>query len=589
MKKIALFRFASIIVAFAALATSCEKEPVAEPNAEVLPTLVGKSITVPAVGESIKFQVDAADNWVASTDAPWILISPANGTGRTTCSIIIDSTLLDVTRTNTVRITDTATNESGKITINQDGFARAIEINSDKNIALPNYADQDKRFFNVDLTTNVEFVVTDKPSWIDEVEIEKYSLDRDARPRKVKVKVNYNIHTNPTAERSAVLKIRAKHSDKYENIEVELPVSQAAGDLIPNSVKGDSMAIVAIARNINSYFVLDNSEPLRNWENVTLWEVTDPDLDSYLDDRNKDEEYKDFTREELKKEVLGRVKRLSFFIFNTEEAFPYEIRYLKHCVDLEFKSNENHDLKRVDFGESIGELIQLKRLNIFAAGVYKFDDSLLKLKRLESLYLDQNLFGRIPDEINPDNYPRLKHLSFMHNIIHDYNNLAEVASSTAEGELGMEMSADDMKRLFEWEKLETLILGNNYFYGELPSMDYMPCYTQAQIDENKENEGATILTSIPRVLPNCKFLVLNLNRFTGKIPDWILYHPNLLYFDPYTLIFNQGANSRNRQGELCRFTNEPESFQYYYDQFPYWAKEMGSITGDDIVTDQITQ
>ena len=36
-----------------------------------------------------------------------------------------------------------------------------------------------------------------------------------------------------------------------------------------------------------------------------------------------------------------------------------------------------------------------------------------------------------------------------------------------------------------------------------------------------------------------KRLTLNLNFFTGKIPNWLRFHPHLLDWFPEVLIFNQ--------------------------------------------------
>lgn len=64
---------------------------------------------------------------------------------------------------------------------------------------------------------------------------------------------------------------------------------------------------------------------------------------------------------------------------------------------------------------------------------------------------------------------------------------------------------------------------------------------------------------------------LNLNRFSGELPDWLLYHPNLDFWDPLVLVFNQ--EGKDRQGKSAVFTNAPENMEYYYDVYPnkYYA------------------
>ena len=56
-------------------------------------------------------------------------------------------------------------------------------------------------------------------------------------------------------------------------------------------------------------------------------------------------------------------------------------------------------------------------------------------------------------------------------------------------------------------------------------------------------------------MPNLKMLSLNLNRFTGKLPDWILWHPKLACWNPFILLFNQ--EGYDNLGKLAGFSNEP--------------------------------
>ncbi|MFI3332077.1 MAG: BACON domain-containing carbohydrate-binding protein [Rikenellaceae bacterium] len=578
MNKLVIYKIFSASLFTVLFMVGCQKDIEVDITDDDLPVLTGQTIVVPAIGESVSFKVETNDSWVASTDAPWILITPANGVGSASCKLVVDSTLMNNLRSEHVRITYTSTNESDLITVEQEGFPRSIDILSDSSVTLPNYANLDERYFDVELSTNVDFEIVNlsELTWIDDIEVENYSLDRGARPRNVGLQVYFSNHTNPTSDRDCILQLRS--SDDGELIEVQLPISQAAGDLIPNTIEGDSLALLAIARNINSYFAFDSSEPMKNWSSVELWEITDSELSGYLDDRLTDEEYQDYTREQLQAEVLGRVKSALFYIFDTEEDIPYEVRYLKHCVDLDFSSNTNHELKEIGFGESLGELVQLKRLTLFACGVHEFEPTLSNLKRLESLSLAANHFATIPSEINPTTFPRLTSLSFSGNILTYYTDLSTISEGV--GDIGLEMSSDDLERLFEWDNLESLSLSYNYNYGELPTMDHMPTYTQEQIEKSDTLSGANILLRVPRVLPNCTDLRLNLNRFTGDLPEWILYHPNLMFYDAFTLIFNQ--EGRNREGVLAGFDNEPSSFQYYYNEFPFWAEVMGQISDEEV-------
>ena len=72
---------------------------------------------------------------------------------------------------------------------------------------------------------------------------------------------------------------------------------------------------------------------------------------------------------------------------------------------------------------------------------------------------------------------------------------------------------------------------------------------------------------MPRVLPNCRQLSLNLNFFTGKVPNWILFHPHLVEWNAPTMIFNQQPKGKNSDGAAVGFSNMTEdsySYDYYY-------------------------
>lgn len=65
-----------------------------------------------------------------------------------------------------------------------------------------------------------------------------------------------------------------------------------------------------------------------------------------------------------------------------------------------------------------------------------------------------------------------------------------------------------------------------------------------------------------------KELRLNLNFFTGKLPDWLLYHPRLLQWTPELLVFNQQEQGKDSDGNIVGFENTPTDFEYYYSVFP---------------------
>ena len=88
----------------------------------------------------------------------------------------------------------------------------------------------------------------------------------------------------------------------------------------------------------------------------------------------------------------------------------------------------------------------------------------------------------------------------------------------------------------------------------------------------KHKDGSVVCedvyaSEVPRVLPNCRQLSLNLNFFTGEVPNWILFHPHLVEWNAPTLIFNQQPKGKNSDGAAVGFSNMTEdsfSFDYFY-------------------------
>ena len=60
-----------------------------------------------------------------------------------------------------------------------------------------------------------------------------------------------------------------------------------------------------------------------------------------------------------------------------------------------------------------------------------------------------------------------------------------------------------------------------------------------ELKDSIEDYKVDYLLGKPKILPNCTMLRLNLNFLTGKLPDWLLYHPHFLDWAPDLLIFNQ--------------------------------------------------
>ena len=58
-----------------------------------------EQIEIGAEGGSEQLAIAASQNWVSSVVEPWLMLTPANGVGSTTATVIVDSTLTNGRRT----------------------------------------------------------------------------------------------------------------------------------------------------------------------------------------------------------------------------------------------------------------------------------------------------------------------------------------------------------------------------------------------------------------------------------------------------------------------------------------------------------
>ena len=81
---------------------------------------------------------------------------------------------------------------------------------------------------------------------------------------------------------------------------------------------------------------------------------------------------------------------------------------------------------------------------------------------------------------------------------------------------------------------------------------------------------------IPRVLPKTRYLSINLNFLTGKLPNWVLFHPYFAAWYPEIGFFIQQERGKNSAGELVGFSNiDADNFDFTY---YYGAEDPGSNT-----------
>lgn len=505
-------------------------------------TVDGDAIEIGAEGGTRNIKVTADDAWIATTNDPWITISPANGRGSAQCRIIIDSALRNEPRQGIVRIQNQNDWEERRdITVSQDGYDYAITLD-DKEINVSNYAAYDDRSFDVRVKTNVDFdieIPEEAQAWLTAGDY-KVELDRGLRPREVTVRFNWGINSRDT-ERNAVVKFRPKDEVTLARQD-ELSVNQNAAEPIEEDTRaGDSVALLAIARSLNMWESWETNEKMDNWDNVVLWEEG---MDGYTPEK------------------AGRVKFARFSTFGTKEGLPFEVQYLTAADELVFFSNTNWTTFDLSTGEYITKLGQLRRLTINGYGLVDLDPDFKNLKNLESLDISVNNFEKIPEVLTKENFPKLHALylnTCQRGVIYDLSN----TTTTHFGGLFEEtdQTREFPRRLLEWDNLDTLTLSVNYLQGRIPDMkDYAQKYTQADISAADSLPQALVGT--PKVLPNIKRFSINLNRLTGELPEWLLHHPALDWMDPFTLVFTQ--EGKDQDGKLAGFTNEPVNLDEYY-------------------------
>ncbi|MBO5813286.1 MAG: hypothetical protein J6R13_02070 [Alistipes sp.] len=517
-----------------------------------------REVNVGAIGGREIIRVAADQEWIASTDKPWITVSPANGRGSTQCTFIIDSALTAEPRSGVVRIQNVATKQYTDISVSQEGFPYAIEV-EESNIEVANYETYGNRWFDVKVRSNVDFTV-DIPGNSSWLQCENYNLrlDRGVRPREVTLRFNWDINTSPR-ERLASVNFKPKKSGITLDHQDILSVTQEAAEpIVENTRQGDSVALLCISRSLNMLAQWDASESMDMWDNVVLWKEG---MKGYTEDKK------------------GRVRSAQFTLFFSKEALPFEVRYLTAAEELYFFGNANTFLLSLSTGDDIAALTQLKRLTIGAYGLTELPQSFTALKNLEHLDIGSNNFMSVPEILTPENFPKLRTLIMNANQRHTIYDL----SNTVKTDVGGFIEEKEFpKRLLKWNQLDTLILSVNYLHGSLPDFlddDSVPTWTKEEVEA--VDSLPSILIGKKKVLPTTKMFAVNYNRLSGTLPDWLLYHPALDIWAPYSFIFNQ--EGKTTDGVSAGFSNEPVSLDYYYELYPTKHKPVG----EDEVTDSI--
>ena len=515
-------------------------------------------ITFGAEGGADVVLVESNDSWTVSVSEPWLSVTPASGTGNAACHVVVDSSLVSEVRSASVRFTPAAM-PAMAVTVKQMGYGKMIAPEKSE-IWVESSAKMEERYFETTVTTNVKFAVEIDHLGADEwltAESVSVELDKGARPRTAKLRFDWKMNTVPE-QRVAEIKL-IPEGEGAELVEpAVISVYQKPALKIEDNRAGDSIALVVIYERMNCWSdAWDTSENLQYWEGVDLWEASDKDLPA--------------------PEAVGRVRAVQYSFLNTKETVPSEIRHLKYLESLAISSNVNTMLLNIDLGSEICELEHLKYLTLFSYGLVSLPDDFVKLgKSLVALDLSANNFASIPAMLTQENFPKLKSLSFVASRRWQTTDLRKKSEYESKDGLGLHVNVttdNAFRRLLLWENLEELAFSNCYLEGELPDFkvgeEGVVAYTQKDVDAWG---GDTIQyladNALPKILPNCTMLRLNLNFLNGNLPEWLLYHPHFMDWAPDLLIFNQQEKGVNSAGEAVRFDNEPKTFDYYYDVFP---------------------
>lgn len=537
MNKNSIYSFAALVL-LCSSAISCVEDPVPSFGVD------RDSIEVGAEGGNVPFRLESGESWVVRTQEPWLTVSPANGNGSTDCTVMVDSALAFTPREGVIRIELLSTGERKDIKVSQKGFDYRIDAGTTE-FSLANFAPYGERYFELEVQTNVPFSV-DIPSedrnWLS-CTMPELVLDRGARPRKLKLRFDWEMNYNQSP-REVQVRLNPVESGLQVVGNGVLKVSQQAAETIEIGVKGDSLALIAINRVLNCMSTYDTSERMEFWNGVTVWK-SGP---------NK-----------------GRVRSANFYLFDTKEGLPFQVQYLTAAEELIFFGNTNTFLKDLDPGEHICKLTNLKRLGISAYGLVSLPDALVNLKNLEFLDISGNNFESVPEILCRENFPKLHSLIMNANMRYTFSDLSLATKDNLGGLINESDTCEDgsrgfPKRFLRWSELDTLVFSVNYLQGSIPSLEDDPDFPKWTAEEVHACDTLPDrLIGLPKVLPNTKLLTMNLNRLSGELPDWLLYHPCLDLWVPDALVFPQ--DGRDAQGNACGFSNTPANLDYYYAEY----------------------
>lgn len=606
-------RFLNIIMVISAcmvLAVSCKEEDNVVSEFSIDKT----EIAVGADGGSELLEIKGNVKWQGTSESSWLKFSPSNGEGAATCEVLVDSSVVAEPREGVITFMAAGQTTATTVKVMQMGYAKGIFVSEeDRTISLENSAKLEERFFEVTMMANVNFDVRvnnlpDEDGTVSDKEWLKYkketpNYDYGDRPRLLKLHFDWDVNMAEKARTAEVIITPHETSDTEGDGSIKLVVTQKPAPVITDDRAGDSLALLSIYSSMNGIFTWDASENMRYWKGVELWETTDKYIKIEADGTIN---YSAPVPEDL----IGRLKSVEFIAFETKKSLPYQVKYLKTAESITFSGNSNTFLKNIVLGNEICDLVKygnLRNLAICAYGLVGLPENFTELgNTLISLDLGSNNFevmgkgGTTIDgvkvigieSITQDNFPYLRKLDLTK--INRYDTTKDLSAykgkddklgfrwTTGYGD-GFPEPSDGydntyFTELLKWENLEYLSLSLNMLDGELPSdQDLLDLGIEAYTDIDIKNaankdtieDAKTYLIGAPKVWPRMKKLSLNLNFLNGKLPDWILYHPYLSFWDPFTMIFQQelsttASKAKNTKGEvITKFSNEPTNLSNY--------------------------
>lgn len=522
-------------VAALALMASCDDDDKAAGGFAVDRT----EFEFPNNGGTIELKISTDRPWTAETKSDWCMISPATGVGEGICTIQVDSSYLYKARTGRI-ILYSDKDDVVEVMVSQFGYEPVIEF-TETELTVPSYASPEKAYVDIEAVSNVAFEVIipeEAKKWLsyDNKENTPYTYTPSTTiPRKQKFRFKFATYTDFMEDRIAEIQFKqtVPAATRAEGAEAAMitstvKITQEKAQMIIPSREGDSLAVLSVARVMKADGSIIASRPITHWNNVVVEERTY----NY---------YNPVTHYEKKDTTELRVVGFSLSMMDTDESIPYQIQYLTELETFAAIGNANGYRKTIALGPEITELHKLKSLSLMGYGISSLPAKMVNMKSLEELDLNGNSILRLDDikDVLLGLKDQLKYLDLggnrMKDAIMDLSKEIPSGSTLETIGLGGDLSRYDW--LFsEMSELEELHLSYNYFYGSIPSLD-------------GRKEG---------VLPKMRMLTMNLNRLTGKLPDWVLYHPYLACWNPFTLLFNQEGYDNN--GKMAGFSNAPTKF-----------------------------